>query len=382
MADDLRSERWRLVLGPDAQPALDASLSAEAQRVDGALDTLYGTDRHGDLARSSPAVTRWLGDIRSCFPRSAVEVLQRDAVERLDLARLLLEPELLDTVQPDVHLVATLLSLKAALPTRARDAARRLVAQLVADFEARLATPVRQSLRGALDRAARTSRPRSGEIDWDRTVLANLRHYQPSLGTIVPERLIGHARRRPGLRDVVLCVDQSGSMAPSVIYASLFASVLASVPALTTKLAVFDTAVADLSDQLDDPVGLLFGAQLGGGTDIAQALAWCQQVISRPPRTHLILVTDLFEGGDRRELLRRAASLVRSGVQLLCLLALDDQGTPTFDAETASRLAGLGVPTFGCTPDAFPELMAAALSGRDVGAWAASRGLHGVRPAG
>lgn len=382
MAADPREHRWRLVLGPDAQQSLDVALPAQAQRLDGALDALYGTERRGNLARSSPAVARWLGDIRACFPRSAVQVLQRDAVDRLDLARLLLEPELLETVQPDVHLVATLLSLKAALPARARDAARRLVAQLVADFEARLAAPSRRAIRGALSRGARTTRPRAREIDWDRTVRANLRHYQPTLGTVVPERLVGHARRRPGLRDVVLCVDQSGSMAPSVIYASLFASVLASIPALKTRLAVFDTAVADLSTGLDDPVGLLFGAQLGGGTDIDQALAWCQQVITRPPRTHLILVSDLFEGGDRRGLLQRAASLVRSGVQLICLLALDDEGTPAFDAETASHLAALGVPTFGCTPDAFPELMAAALNGRDVAAWAASRGLHGVRPAG
>ncbi len=377
-----RLARWRLVLGPDAQERLDVDLGAEAARLDAALETLYGADRKGNLARSSPAVTRWLREIRACFPRSAVQVLQRDAVARLDLARLLLEPELLDTVQPDVHLVATLLSLKAALPKRARDAARKLVAQLVAEFESRLALPARQAVRGALDGAARTHRPRHGELDWDRTILANLQHYQPSLGTLVPERLVGHVRRRPGLRDAVLCVDQSGSMAPSVIYAALFASVLTSVPALSTKLVVFDTAVADLSDQLGDPVGLLFGAQLGGGTDIAQALAWCQQTITRPTRTHLVLVSDLFEGGDRRELLQRAARLVRSGVQLIVLLALDDQGTPAFDAETAARLVALGVPCFGCTPDAFPELMAAALSGRDVGAWAASRGLHGARPAG
>lgn len=379
MDADPRLARWRLVLGPDAQDALGVGLSASALRMDTALDTLYSADGRGSLARSSPAVTRWLGEIRQAFPRSAVQVLQRDAIDRLDLARLLLEPELLDNVQADVHLVATLLSLRSALPARAREAARRLVGQLVADFEDRLALPARRALRGSLDRAARTSRPRHGELDWDRTIQANLQHFQPSLGTIIPERLVGHARRRPGLRDVVLCVDQSGSMAPSVLYASLFASVLASIPALNTRLAVFDTAVADLSDQLDDPVGLLFAAQLGGGTDIDQALGWCQQVITRPARTHLVLVTDLHEGGPATGLLRRAAALVRSGVQLICLLALDDQGTPAYHAETASRLAGLGVPTFGCTPDAFPALMAAAFSGRDVGAWASAQGLHGVR---
>jgi hypothetical protein len=380
VGSDIRLNRWRLVLGPDAQGPLDASLGASSLRLDAALETLYGANRRGNLARSSPAVTRWLAEIRACFPRSAVQVLQRDAIDRLDLARLLLEPELLESLQPDIHLVATLLTLKAALPARARDAARRLVAQLVREFQERLDLPARQAIRGALSRAARTSRPRHGEIDWDRTILANLHHYQPQLGTVIPERLIGYARRRSGLRDVVLCVDQSGSMAPSVIYASLFASVLASIPALNTRLAVFDTAIADLTDHLDDPVSLLFAAQLGGGTDIAQALAWCQQVIARPTQTHLVLVSDLFDGGERTHLLQRAAALVRSGVSMVCLLALDDQGTPTFDAETASRMAGLGVPTFGCTPDAFPELMAAALTGRDLGCWAAAHGLHGIRP--
>ncbi len=377
MSDD-RLRRWRLVLGGDDADGTGIELAGSDVTVDRALAAVYDPEarRTGGLGASAPAVARWLGDLREHFPTSVVRVVQQDAIDRLGLHRLLLEPEVLDTVTPDVHLATTLMTLRDALPARSREAARGVVRQVVREIERRLADRARQAASGALDRSARTARPRPADIDWDRTIRANLRHYQAAHRTVIPERLVGHARRRRSLqRELILCLDQSGSMGASVVYAGVFGAALASLPALSTRVVAFDTSVVDLSDRLSDPVELLFGVQLGGGTDIDQALAYCQTLVSRPTQTVLVLVTDLYEGGNAEQMLRRAASLVRSGVQLIVLLALSDDGAPGYDHAMAAQIAALGAPVFACTPDRFPDMLAAALERRDVGRWAADEGI-------
>ena len=372
------AERWRLILGQDAAELCPGGLGGAALAVDAALESLYrdaDDERTGGLGASAPNVARWLGDIRTYFPSGVVRVLQKDALERLNLQQMLLEPEMLAAAEPDVHLVATLLSLSRVIPNRTKETARQVVRKVVEDIERRLAEPLRQAIRGALSRSIRNRRPRLREIDWQRTIRANLKHYQRDRKTIVAETLIGHGRKRSSVKDVVLCVDQSGSMAASVVYSSIFGAVLASIPALSTKMVLFDTAVVDLTDDLKDPVDLLFGAQLGGGTDIHKALAYCTGLITRPPDTTLVLITDLYEGGDSQGMLRRAAGLVASGVNLICLVALSDQGSPAYHHENAARLSAMGVPVFAATPDHFAEMMAAALSRQDLHLWAEQRGL-------
>ncbi|WP_285494637.1 VWA domain-containing protein [Actinomadura sp. NBRC 104425] len=369
-----------MVLGGESADGTGVALEGADARMDAALEKLYGGGQGGGsrsgrrsagLGDSAPTVARWLGDIRAYFPSSVVQVMQKDAIERLNLTRLLLEPEMLEAVEPDVHLVGTLLSLNKVMPDRARESARAVVRAVVAELERRLAQRTRSAVSGALDRASRTLRPRrAADIDWHRTIRANLRNYLPEHGTVVPERLIGHGRRDQAVeRDVVLCVDQSGSMAASVVYAGVFGAVLASMRSLRTSLVVFDTAVVDLTAQLHNPVELLFGTQLGGGTDINRALAYCQGLVTRPRDTILVLISDLYEGGVRAEMLQRAAALTGAGVQVIALLALSDEGAPAYDRENAAALAALGVPAFACTPDLFPDLMAAAIQRRDLKEW-------------
>ena len=378
--DDERLRRWRLVLGDSAREQLGEPRLSEADTaMDRALEALYDSDRRGGLGASAPNVARWLGDIRTYFPSSVVHVMQKDALERLGLQQMLLEPEMLREVEPDVHLVANLLSLNRVIPERTRETARAVVRKVVDDLQKKLAEPVRRAVTGSLSRATRNRRPRLAEIDWHRTIRANLHNYDPDSRTVIPETLIGHGRRRSSLRDVILCIDQSGSMATSVVYSSVFGAVLASMRAVTTRMVVFDTAVVDLTDELHDPVDLLFGTQLGGGTDIARALGYCQTLVTRPAQTVFVLVTDLYEGGNADDMIRRAAALVSSGVRMVCLLALSDAGAPVYDGRNAARLAALGVPTFACTPNLFPDLMAAALQKRDLGAWAAKAGIAVAR---
>lgn len=371
-----RLRRWRLALGVDADCRID--LGEADRRIDSALSQLYdpqGENRRskrGGLGRSAPSVSRWLGDIREYFPTPVVQVVQRDAFERLGLKQMLLEPEFLAGLEADVHLVADLISLRAAIPEKTKDTARQVVQKVVDDLLALLGQKTAETIRGAIARGERTRRPRFADIDWPRTIRANLRHYQPEYRSVVPERLVGFRRRSRQLVDleeVILCVDQSGSMATSVVYSSIFAAVMASLPGVHTQLVCFDTAIVDLTEQLADPVEVLFGVQLGGGTDINQAVAYCEGLVRQPRRSHLVLITDLCEGGDAEQLLARLAGLVALGVNIIVLLALSDDGRPYYDERLAERVAELGVPVFACTPDRFPSLMAAALEHRDIGDW-------------
>ncbi len=368
-----RERRWRLALGAAPEGAVDA-LSRQDVQLDSALGALYDNDgmRRAGLGGSAPRVARWLGDIRTYFPSRVVQVMQADAIDRLGLRQLLLEPEMLESVEPDVHLVATLASLGRVIPEKAKASAREVVGRVVKQVEERLADKVVQAVRGALNRAARTARPRPGDIDWSRTIAANLANYLPEFNTVVPERLIGYGRKQSGFqREVVLVVDQSGSMATSVVYASIFAAVLASIKALKTHLVVYDTAVADLTEQLTDPVEVIFGTQLGGGTDTGRALAYCEALVQRPRDTVMVLISDLYDS-DPEQMLRRMAQFQRQGATLVTLLALSDDGTPAYDHDVAAGLAGLGIPAFACTPDAFPEMIALAINRGDLAGWAST----------
>lgn len=383
-----RYRRWRLALGDDED---QSSLSERDLRLDRALSAIYGggggtegRSGKGGLGSSAPRVARWLGDVREFFPVPVVQVIQKDAFERLGLKRMLLEPEFLASFEADVHLVADLMSLGRTIPEKTKETARQVIRKVVDALLEKLAQKTSEAIRGAVNKRKRTSRPRHGDIDWPRTIRANLRHYQVEHETIVPEKLIGFARRTrlADLDEIILCVDQSGSMATSVVYSSIFAAVMASLPAVATKFVVFDTSVVDLTEKLADPVEVLFGVQLGGGTDINRALAYVRGLVQSPARTHLILITDLCEGGNREEMLARAEEAVLSGINVIVLLALSDDGKPYYDAANAQYFASLGCPVFACTPDQFPDLMAVALQKGDVNAWASAQGLATVRAPG
>ena len=385
MDNDLEKERmrrWVLALGDEARSSCpEVTLSEEDAGMSDALSLLYdhggdGKGLRGGSGASSPRVARWLGDIRKYFPSTVVRAMQKDAFDRLYLKDMLLQPEMLESVQPDVNLVSTLMSLNGVIPPETRETARLVVRKVVDELLKQLEEPMRTAVSGALNRAVRSRRPRYAEIDWNRTIQANLRHWQKEYHTLVPESLIGYGRkaRRPQ-REVILCIDQSGSMANSIVYSSIFGAVMASLPAVKTRLVVFDTSVVDLTDEMRDPVDVLFGVQLGGGTDINRAVGYCQSLISDPRNTVMVLISDLYEGGVERNLLQRANELVQSGVQFITLLALSNEGSPFYDRALAGKLSALGIPCFACTPDIFPGMMAAAIRKEDVCLWAAEQGV-------
>ena len=373
--------RWRLVLGKDSQDALSqmcpsgCSLSREELEMDEALAAIYdetggaaSAERSAGLGGSSPRIAKWLGDIRNYFKEDVVTVIQQDAIERRGLKQLLFEPEMLKNVQPNVQLVGTLMSLKGQIPERTKETARMVVRAVVEQIKLALEQKIRQAVLGALNRRQHSPLPSACSIDWKWTIGRNLKNYSPSLKTIVPERVYFYSRaQRSNNWTVIVDMDQSGSMADSVVYGAVCGSIFASLPALETHVIAFDTEVVDLTEQCgNDPVDMLFGVQLGGGTDINKSVGYCEQFIKEPKNTLFILITDLFEGGNQAQLVRRMEEMVASGVRAMCLLALNDSGKPCYDEALARKLAALGIPCFACTPQRLPELLEGALRGANL----------------
>jgi hypothetical protein len=385
--------RWRLILGGDNADGTNYQLdSASDIGIDGCLGALYEMEHcSGQFnyepkdnskvgrGKSQPQVARWLGDIRNYFPQSVVQVLQNDAMQQPNLQqKMLLDPDVLAQTQADVQLLATLLALGKLIPDQTKDTARQVVKKVVAELLQKIEQHTVQAISGAINRSVRNRRPRHNEIDWNTTIRKNLQHYQPEYKTIIPETRIGFGKKtRRSLKDIILCIDQSGSMGTSVVYSGIFGAVLASLPAVSTRMVAYDTAVTDLSENLKDPIDLLFGVQLGGGNDTNLALKYCQSLITRPDDTVLVLISDLYEGSGEpeRQMRQRMTELVQAGVTFIVLLALHDDGTPSYERGNAQFLAQLGVAVFACTPDLFPDLMAAALTRQSLSEWAGKNNI-------
>ena len=374
--------RWRLALGKraeevdrglfgleglrDAAPRLEIE-PARLGDLDDALGFVYD-ERKGGRGGSRPYVPRWLGALREFFRHDVVALIQKDAIERRGLAELLFEPETLPYLEKNVDLVATLLSARALVPDAAKDMAREIVREVVDELRRKLESQVRTAVYGALRRNAHSPIKLARNIDWRRTIGKNLRGWDRARRVLVPETIHFFAnQRRRHEWDVALVVDQSGSMAESVVYSAVMAAIFASLDVLRTRLLFFDTEIVDVTPLLSDPVEVLFATQLGGGTDINRAVAYAQEhFIERPEKTLFVLVTDLHEGGDAEQLVARMRQLVDSRVRPLCLLALSDQGRPSYDHALAARLQEIGVPCFGCTPRLLVDVIERVLKNQDI----------------
>lgn len=380
-------QRWRLILGRNGEDGAcsgqmlgqDLGLSADQLAMDEALSVIYdetgaqgsggsGGARNAGSGPSAPRLAKWLGDIRTYFTEDVVAVIQQDAIERKGMDQLLMEPEMLRNVQPNVQLVGTLLSLKGKIPERTKETARMVVQAVVDQIKKLLEQKIRQAVLGALNRNQHSPIPNAASIDWKWTIGRNLKNWQPQLGKLVPERVYFYSRaQRSNNWTVIVDMDQSGSMADSVVYGAVTGAIFASLPATETHVVAFDTEVVDLTEECgDDPVDMLFGTQLGGGTDINKSVAYCEQFITDPSKTLFLLITDLFEGGNEAQLVRRMKEMVESGVRAICLLALSDSGIPCFDEALAKKLSNIGVPCFGCTPKMLPELIEGCLRDQDL----------------
>ena len=379
-----RIKRWRLILGTESNQQFAAmngqqavSLSEEQALMDQALAAIYnrsesggfGSGRGAGNGPSNPQITRWLGDVRTLFEKDLVTVIQSDAMERCGLRQLLFEPELLEHVEPDISLASAILMLKDQIPQRSKESVRAFIAKIVEEINKLLEADIRRAVTSAVNRRMHSPIPSASAMDFPLTIRRNLKNYNPELGTIVPEHFYFFDRTTTAPSKqwtIILDVDQSGSMGESVIYSSIMSCILASMAAIRTHIVAFDTKVVDLTEKCEDPVDLLFGFQLGGGTNIDQSVAYCQKFVENPAKTLFFLITDLEEGGNRASLLRRLKELKESGVTVACLLAIADGGKPYYDAQMAERVASLSIPCFACSPQMLPTLLERALKGQDL----------------
>lgn len=371
--------RWRLILGTDSKALSGATMGERESLMDAALSAIYDdtsgagntSGKGAGLGNSAPKLAKWLTDVRSFFPQDVVSVIQSDAIERKGLTKLLFEPETLKNVKPDISMVGTLMALKGQIPEKSKESARQLVREVVDEIMKRLEQDLRRAVTGALNKKQHTPIPNFSATDWKRTINRNLKNYDRESKRLIPEKFYFFERsQKQKSWTVILDIDQSGSMADSIIYSSVMGSIFASMPALDTHVVAFDTEVTDLTELCrNDPVDMLFGVQLGGGTDINKSVSYCQELITNPRKTMFILISDLYEGGVRKGLLRRLSDMHEEGVKVITLLALSDAGKPDYDANLGKEISKLGIACFACTPDRLPDLVAAAIKGSDLTAF-------------
>lgn len=371
-------KRWRLILGRDAEKTMNnmcsmPALSAEELLMDSALSQIYGNNSGNNSGKgagsgmSSPQLTRWLGDLRSLFAPMEIKIIQNDAIQRKGLKQLLFEPEMLDGLEPDISTASLLLMLKDQIPQKAKDNAREYIARIVEDINKRLSDDLKRSVTSAINRREHSPIPSAPALDYKLTVRRNLKNYNPELKMILPEKFYFFERAsKSASRTVILDIDQSGSMGESAIYSSVMGCILASMNSLKTHIIAFDTAVTDLTELCSDPVELLYGIQLGGGTDINKSVAYCEELITEPEKTTMFIITDLYEGGNEASLVRRIENLKESGVNVIILLAISDSGKPCFDSRLADKISSFDVPCFACPPERLPELLELALKKRSL----------------
>jgi hypothetical protein len=395
--DPTQLARWRLILGKSAEEPLQLMgnfgdqpiLAGELSELDEALEAIYTSDEierseweapidgrpHvASGGRAFPRVAKWLDQIRTFFPKDIVVLLQKDAIERRGLKELLLEPEILANVEPSLDLAATVLAMKNMVPERAKAAARELVRRVVEDVRKQLESQLTQAIRGALLRNRQSPFRSLPNLDWPRTIRRNIRNYQPELKTIIPEHLSFFGRQqRQNQWNIIIAMDQSGSMATSLIYGGIMGAILASIGAIETHVVAFnDVDVVDLTEHCADPVDLLFGVQLGGAEDYWKATCYCERFMHTPSKTLYVLLADLQDTSPNTgRFLKKMEFLLESGIKAIGLLAISDQGVPSHNEKLAGQLAAMGMPCFGCTPDRLPEMLAAVLRGGDLKAIAA-----------
>ena len=377
---DLAVRRWRMVLGRYAQSALPRH--PEDAGLDGTLGYLYdreyterghrlsdsgaanrdGAGRGGGLEASALRAVDWLDGARRLFPASTIERLERDALTRYGLSDLLADPDAVDSIRTSPELGAALLRIKGTISPALADGLRTLIARIVADVLERLRRPMTTALTGARQRHRRSPHASARNFDWRRTIAANLGHADPRTGRLLVEevRFMSRQRRHNVAWDIIIVVDQSASMASSLLHSAVMASILAALPGMSVRLILFDTSVVDVSHLVHDPVEILMTSQLGGGTDIANAVGYAAAQVTQPTRTVLALVSDFEEGGSVSSLVTRVRGLADSGVTMLGLASLTDDGAPWFDRTVADKLAAVGMRIAAMTPDRFADWLAEA----------------------
>ena len=360
--------RWRLVLGrfsADQIPLEDGNIRyLEMEEV---LDYLYSREygeeqdvrrTRGGKEGSSLTVPAWMEKMRKLFPKETVEIMERHALEKYKMTELLTDPEVLRKLSPNPELLKTILQLKHLMKGEVLGLARQIVKQVAQELTKKMEQELKQSLTGMLNRLSSSPVKSARNLDIQKTIRKNLKHYDRQEQLLRVEQVYFHGRQKRFNRwRVIICVDESGSMLDSVIHSAVMAGIFAKLPMLDTKLVIFDTNVVDLSGYAEDAVSVLMSVQLGGGTNIAGALSYCESLMDYPHRTMVVLVSDLYEGSDYQNLYSVSKGIIESGAKMVVLTALDLEANPNYDRNAAAHLAELGAHVGAMTPQNLVEFM-------------------------
>jgi predicted metal-dependent peptidase len=366
--DAVRLNRWRLMLGKYAGKQMDFSEGGignglaygEVREMDDVLDFVYSREygaeesvreQTGGLGGSVLTVTSWVNKVRELFPKETVEIMEKQALERYKMTELLTDARVLEKLNPNKELLGMILNFKGLMKPDVLAAAKKIVKKVVDELMEKLDSQIRKSITGQIDKTQDSPVKSSRNLDIKRTIMNNLKHYDTEKCRLVLDKVYFYSRIKKYQQwKIIVCVDESGSMLDSVIHSAIMAGIFAKLPMLETKLVIFDTNIVDLSDYVEDPVETLMSVQLGGGTDIGRALAYCESLVTEPEKTIMVLVTDLYEGGDISYLYKTTAAIVESGAKLMVLTALDDAANPNYNKNAAARMAGLGAHVAAMTP--------------------------------
>ncbi len=379
MSDESTLLRWRLILGQYSKKQINPSMDKNSTRMENALDFLYGREYQGrgvrgreqsggnkgpgSLDGSQLSVPAWLSEVRELFPKETLEIVEKHAMEIYELSELVTDKKTLENLEPNHDLLKMMLQFKGHMKKDVLDLARAIIRKIVEDLKEKLSKDIKQAFSGRLNRYRSSPLQISQNFDWKGTIKKNLKNWRVEEQQIVLEKLNFFSRKQRQIPwDIILCVDQSGSMVDSVIHSAVLAGILSGLPALNVKMVVFDTSVVDLSHYLDDPVEVLMSVQLGGGTDIGQALCYCENLIETPQRTILALISDFCEGASPGRMLGAVKRLKESGVKMIGLAALDSEATPFYDENMGEKLASLGMDISATTPKRFAEWLTTIIS--------------------
>ncbi len=356
--------RWRLVLGGLSDQSLsfggDEQTISSFQSMEQLLDYLYSRakgddvrqERSGSLDDSVINAVEWITKVRELFPDSTAEVLEKHALEKFEMTELLTDNKVLERMKPDISLLKTILQLKHLMKGKVLETAKKIAKEVAEQIRKKLENDVRRSVLGRLDRNSSSPVHSARNLDIKKTIRRNLKNYDNESGQLILKDIYFSNRvKRFSNRRIIIAIDESGSMLGSVIHSAVMAQIFSSLPFAEVKLVIFDTKIVDLSEYADDAAQTIMSVQLGGGTDIGNALGYCEQLISTPSKTYVLVVTDLYEGGPEERLLNISKNIITSGAKLNFLTALDEEAHPVYDKILGQKLADMGAFVGALTPN-------------------------------
>ena len=351
---DCRSlNRWRLILGSFSNLEIDNEYS----EIDEALNFLYDreytqNDRYSldnfnnsnsSKEKSVLTVPKWILKVKKLFPKETVEIMQKQALEKYKLTEILTDENILKEIEPNIELLKNILTFKDMMSQNVKKLAYDIVKKTLEEIKNKMEVEIKKVFYGKKLTNSNTTNKIFKNLDIKKTIRYNLKNYDIKNKTIFTDKLFFNQNiRKYNPYNIIILIDESGSMLDSVIYSSIMASIFANLPYLSIKLLIFDISVVDLSEHIKEPIDILFKVQLGGGTNIAQALEYAKKITFAPDKTIVLLISDLFDSNDYKLMYKNANDIIESGSKLIVLTALDYNANSIYDKEAARYFSKIG----------------------------------------